>query len=183
MAVLDKKTKKQARKRLKALERELGHKIDLRELEKRLALKDLGKRIEHSDLAQRIDRKEIERRLRREPEPQPSAAGFLLGLVVGAIIGAALAIIFGKGGNRDVMDQFAQRAESLKETAAGTYHQVRGDAADQAESFTNQFGDDAAIEREVTGEDLIDTATDTIDSASDDVQEAVDEVRDETDRA
>jgi gas vesicle protein len=184
MAVLDKKTKKQARKRLRELEKELGHRIDLKEIEKRLDLKDLGKKLESSDLAQRLDVKEIERKLKREPQPEPSSVpGFLMGLVVGAILGAVTAMLLGKGGNRDVMDQFAQKAESLKDTAADTYHQVKGDAEDQGQAFTSQFGDDAAIEREVTGDDLVDTATDTIDSASEDVQEAVDEVRDQTERA
>ncbi len=183
MAVLDKKTKKQARKRLKELEKELGHKLDLKEIEKRLDVKDLGKRLEQSELTQKLDLKDLERRLKREPEPESQAPGFLLGLVLGAIIGAVLATLFGKGGNSQVMDQFAQKAESLKDTAADTYHQVKGDAVDQGQAVANQFGDDAAIEREVNGGDLVDSATDTIDSASEDVQEAVDEVRDETDRA
>lgn len=183
MAVLDKKTKKQARKRLKELEKELGQKLDLKEIEKRLDFRDLGKRLEKSDFAQRLDVKELERRLKREPEPESQVPGFLLGLVVGAIIGAVLATLFGKGGNTQMMDQFAQKAESLKGTAADTYHQVKGDTPEQGQAFTNQFGDDAAIEREVNGDELVDSATDTIDSASDDVKEAVDEVRDHTDRA
>jgi gas vesicle protein len=178
VAVLDRKTKKQAKKRLKMLEKELGQKFDLKELEKRLDLKELSHRLEHSDLAKRVDRKELERRLKREPEPESSSAGFIAGLLVGAIIGAVLAILFGKGGGRDAMDQFTQRAESLKESAADTYHQVRGEAGDQAESFAGQYGDDAAIEREVNGGDLVESATDTIDSASDDVHQAVDEVAD-----
>jgi gas vesicle protein len=182
MAVLDKKTKKQAKRRLKELEKELGHKFDLKEIEKRLDLKDLGKKLEHVDLAHRFDVKDLERRLKREPEPKSQAPVFLLGLLVGAVVGAVLATLFGKGGNTQVMDQFAHRAESLKDTATGTYHQAKGDATEQGQAFTNQFGDDAAIEREVTGDDLVDSATDTIDSASDDVKSAVDDVRDQTDR-
>jgi gas vesicle protein len=183
MAVLDKKTKRQAQKRLKELEKELGQKFDLKEIEKRLDLRELGKKLEQSDLAHKLDVKELERRLKREPEPESRAGVFLLGLVIGAVVGAVLATLLGKGGNTQVMDQFTQKAESLKDSAADTLHQVRGDASDQGQAFTNQFGDDAAIEREVNGDDLVDSATDTIDSASDDVKQAVDEVRDETDRA
>jgi gas vesicle protein len=178
MAVLDKKTKKQAKKRLKELEKELGQKLDLKEIEKRLDFRELGKKFEQSDLGHKLDIKELERKFKREPEPESQAGGFLLGLVVGAIIGAVLATLFGKGGNTQVMDQFTQKAESLKDSAADTFHQVRGDAADQGQTFTSQFGDDAAIEREINGDDLVDSATDTIDSASDDVRSAVDEVQD-----
>ena len=184
MAVMDKKTKKRAQQRLKELEKELGQKLDLKEIEKRLDRKDLGKKFEQSDLAHKIDVKELERRVKREPEPAPASQtpGFLLGLVVGAIIGAVLATLFGKG-NTQVMDQFAHTAESLKDTASDSYHQVKGDATDQGQAFTSQFGDDAAIEREVNGDELVDTAADTVDSASEDVQDAVDQVRDDIDRA
>jgi gas vesicle protein len=173
MALLNKNQKKAAGKRLRALEKEFGQKLDLRELEKKLDLKELEKR---------LDLKELEKRLpRRREEPESSSAGFIAGLVVGAIIGVVLAILFGKGGNREVMDQFAHRAEDLKDTAAEKYHQVRGDAEAQAESAVAQFDDNVAIEREVNGDALVDTAADTIDSASEDVQQAVDEVGDATD--
>ena len=178
MAVLDKKTKKQAKKRLKELEKELGQKFDLKEIEKRLDIKELGRRFEQSELGHKLDVKELERKLKREPEPQSQAGGFLLGLVIGTVVGAVLATLFGKGGNAQVMDQFTQRAESLKGSASGTFHQAQGDAAGHGDTFANQFGDDAAIEREVNGDDLVASATDTIDSASDDVRQAVDEVGD-----
>jgi gas vesicle protein len=171
MALLNKRQKKEAKKRLARLEKRLGQKIDLKELEKRV-----GGRIDLKELEKKLDLKELEKRLpRRHEEPESSSAGFIAGLVVGAIIGAVLAMLFGKSSNREVMDQFAHRAESLKDTAAEKYHQARGDTADQAETVVSQFGDDPAIEREING-DLVDSAADTIDSASEDVQQAVDEV-------
>lgn len=188
MALLGGKKKRKAKKRLERLEKQLGRKIDLKVLEKQVGgkidLKELEKRLDLRNLEKKVDLKELEKRLpgHREPEPS-SAAGFLAGLLLGAVIGAVLAIVLGKGGNREVMDQFTQRAEELKDTAAEKYHQVRGDAEEQAGGVATQFDDEVAIEREVNGSDLVDSATDTIDSASEDVHQAIDEVQQAGDEA
>ncbi len=157
MALLEKDRTKATRKRLQALEKELGQRFDIRELEKR------------------IDLRELERRLpRRQEEDDASAAGFVAGLLVGAILGVVLTVLFGKAGNRESMDQFVQRAGELKDTASEKYHQARGEVAPEP---TSPFGDESAIEREIDGEDVVSSATDTIDSASDDIHQAVDDAQ------
>ena len=106
MALLYKREKTTAKKRLARLERELGQKIDLKELEKRLGervdLKELEKKV-----TDRIDLKELEKRIPgRHEEPESSSAGFIAGLVVGVTIGAVLAMLFGKSSSRELVDQF-----------------------------------------------------------------------------
>jgi gas vesicle protein len=192
MGMFRKSKKKQAKSRLKELEKRFD--FDIKDLEKRfgkLDRKELEKRLA------KLDRKELEERLNidtdalakrardlrtttRQQENESTSAGFLAGLFVGAIVGIVLAIVFGKRQSGEVMDQFAHRAESLRDTATEKYHQVRGDAADQADAVPSQFGDDAAIEREVNG-DVVETARDTVDSASEDVRDVVEDVKDATD--
>ncbi len=189
MGMVGKSRKKQAKSRLKELEKRFD--FDVKDLEKRfgkLDRKELEKRLaklDRKDLEERlnIDTDELAKRVRdlrparREQENESASAGFVAGLVVGAIVGIVLAIVFGKKQNGEVMDQFAQRAESLRDTATEKYHQARGEAAEQADAVSSQFGDDAAIEREVNG-DVVESARDAVDSASEDIQEAVDDVKD-----
>ena len=176
MGMLRKKKTSEARDRLKEIEKRFDFKdlekrlsnLDLKELEKRIDLKDLEKKLDFDkDLAKRFR----EMRLSRHQEQESSSAGFIAGLVVGAIVGVVLAIVFGKKNNGEMMDQFAHRAETLRGSAGERYN--------QADSTTGQFGDDAAIEREITGEvDVVESARDTIDSASEDVQDTVEDVQD-----
>lgn len=185
MGKLRKSRKKQAGSRLRELEKRFD--FDLKDLEKKfgkLDLKELEKRIDFKDLEKKLDfdtervKRYAEAHLpHRKEEKESSSAGFIAGLVVGAIIGVVLAIVFGKKQNGEVMDQFAHRAETLRDTAAERYHQVRGDAAGEVESAVDQFGDDPAIEREVHGDDdVVNTARDVVDSASEDVQDTLDDV-------
>jgi len=171
----------------------------LGELEKRFDLKDIEKKLERLDLKElekaleRIDLKELEKRLdtdvagryrellgrRRAQKRKASSGRFIAGLVIGLVVGVALALVMGRRQNGGVLDQVAQQADTLKDTASDRYQQLRGDQAGQA--GTNEaFGGEAAIEREINGtDDVVDSARDTIDSASEDVQSSIEEIQSE----
>lgn len=167
MSLFGKRKSNDARDRLKKLEKkfdlDLSHYRDLKDL-RDIDLKDL--RIPHRE------------------EQESSSAGFIAGLAVGAILGVVLAVLFGKQNNGEVMDQFAQRAETLKGTATERYQQARGNGEGQSDSMSGRFGDDVAIEREVnSSDDLLTTPVDTVDSGSEDVQDSIDEVVDTEDES
>lgn len=187
--MLGRKSKKRdVRKRLKALEQ----RFDLSGLESRLEgigggdldkvlskidWKDLEKKIE-KDFAQRAAQV---RKLGKQEEPSSSSAGFFAGLVIGALVGVVLAILFGKQNEGSEMDRFVSSSDAPPEQPG--YPPSGGPVGTNLGSAAPTFGDDAAIEREIiTDDDIVNTAGDTIDSASSDVREATEDIADNTNR-
>ncbi|HYH11729.1 MAG TPA: hypothetical protein VD789_05170 [Thermomicrobiales bacterium] len=162
-----------------------------RDLEKRFDLKDLEKkldRIDLKDLERYLDfDKELAKRYRdlvgrqRAERKKASTGRFIAGLVIGLIVGTVLAMVVGrKNSGSNVIGQVTHQADALRDNATDRYQQMRGDQASQTGAAAEPFGSEAAIEREVNGEDdIVETARDTIDSASEDVQSSVEEIQSE----
>lgn len=70
----------------------------------------------------------------RHEEPESSSAGFIAGVAVGLLLGVVLSYLFGRSGGNEMVDQFAHRAEELKDTATEKLQHVR----DQAEGGLEQ---------------------------------------------
>lgn len=109
---------------------------------------------------------------RHHEEPESSSAGFIAGVAVGVLLGVVLAYLFGKQGGSEMVDQFAHRAEELKETATDKYHQVRDRAEGESDQAVGGFGDGPAIEREFDdgGDDLASAAEAAVQRAKDSVE-------------
>ncbi len=113
--------------------------------------------VDVDDLLKKVQdlQKELRRSYRRE-EPESSSAGFVAGVAVGALLGVVLSYLFGKQGGSEMVDQFAQRAEGLRESATEKYHQARNRAEGESDQAAASFGEGPAIEREFddNGDDL-----------------------------
>ena len=179
--------KKDARKRLRQFEK----RFDLKGLEKRLEQfegKDLDKvleRLDWKDLEKKLE-KDVARRyqdlrhLGKKEEPKGSTAGFFAGLVIGAIVGVVLAIIFGKQDQQHGMDSFVAGPRGGESPYTGGVTTGGVGSAPTSSMGARDFGDDAAIEREVNGtDDTVTAATDAVDSASGDVRDATEAWKDE----
>lgn len=141
----------------------------------RKQLEQARKQIDHS--RKQLDQLDLDKNLpnlgelrlpRYRDEPESSSGGFAAGVAVGLVLGVVLAWLFGKQGGGDMVDQFAQRAESLKETAAEKYHQARDQVDDQADRVEDTLGNGPVVEREVG--DTVDELQNTTDDVLDDVE-------------
>jgi gas vesicle protein len=120
-----------------------------------------------------------ELRLPRRREPESSSAGFVAGMAVGVLLGIVLALLFGKRSDNDVVDQFTQRAEAFRGSAAEKLHHVRGPGHNDDPASEPSFDDEVAIEREVHADSgHVDTGAATIDDAHDAVSTAPETVAD-----
>ncbi len=172
----------------------------LRELEKRFDLKGLEKRLEQFEskdldkVLERLDWKDLEKKLEKDiarryhdlrrigykEEPKVSSAGFFAGLLIGVIVGAVLAILFAKQNEQSPMDRFVMGSSGDQQ---GGGFETTGGGMDAVTSMSGAFGDDVAIEREITGEgESVTAATDSVDSASEDVRDATERVKDDPNR-
>lgn len=135
--------------------------------------------------------KELRRAHRRE-EPESSSAGFIAGIAVGVLLGAVLSYLFGKQGGSEMVDQFAHRAEGLKESATDKFHNVRDRAEGEGDRVADDLGDGPAIEREFddsgtsgdkTGMDAIDDAKERVEDAIDNAQDSPGDLKNRTNNA
>jgi gas vesicle protein len=102
----------------------------------------------------------------RKREEEAASRGFLGGFVLGVLVGAVIALVFAPRRGDETRELVAGAAGDLKGRATDLVQQVRSDSEGASEPGTGNLGDGPAIEREIG--DAAETFGDTVETGTDD---------------